>query len=289
MKRPYYLFFILLALTTSCSELEPSPSTLVVEGWIDYGENPIVQLTWSVPVSEEKISINDLNDYVEQWAKVTVSDGEQEVILMGVHTPKYFPPYIYTTTKIEGEIGKTYTLTVECKGVRAEAQTTILPPTEVKSFQVKPVNGADTLRELYAFIDMSDESQKYYKFYVRVGGSDFNYMSSYLGIASSNVLNDDGKMAVYNGKSNLKPDFTPYFNVGDTVSVKLARLTSKDYEFWRTYEELSALSNSPLFPIRKNLPSNITGGAGYWMGLGSSIYHLKIGENGVTPIGKENQ
>ncbi len=279
-----WIYLILtLALVTSCNnELEESPSVLVVEGWIDYGENPIVKLTWSVPISE-KIYTNDLSNYIEQWAKVTVSDGEKEVILMRLHTSKYVPPYIYTTTKMEGELGKTYTLKVECpNGTRAEAETTILPPTEITSFQSVPVATVDTLRRLYAFIDMSDNTPKYYKSYTRTEGNKLDYLSSYRGLVSSDILAADGKITLYNGKSNLQKEFTPYFCVGDTVAIKFSRLTQEGYNFWRAYENINDLSDNPLFPSKKNLPSNIKGGMGYWMGLGSSFYYLKIEKDKAT-------
>lgn len=54
-----------------------------------------------------------LQDIPIKWAKVTVSDGEQEEVLVGRKSDGIFPPYRYTGVSIRGEAGKKYFLKVE--------------------------------------------------------------------------------------------------------------------------------------------------------------------------------
>ena len=67
---------------------------IVVEGWIEDGGFPVVMVTTSVPVSSEYEKWDSLEDHLVRWAKVTVSDGENEVVLTGKMDRNYFPPYI---------------------------------------------------------------------------------------------------------------------------------------------------------------------------------------------------
>ena len=111
------LIIILLALITAagCSfpdmyDYEPQ---IVVEGWIEDGGYPVVIVTSTVPVTGDYRYWDEMQDHIIRWAKVTVSDGEKDVVLTGKMDNDYFPPYVYTTSRLKGESGKTYTLTVE--------------------------------------------------------------------------------------------------------------------------------------------------------------------------------
>ena len=67
---------------------------IVVEGWIEDGGFPVVIVTTSVPVSTDYKDWDTLMDHLVRWAKVSISDGEKEVILTGKMDTDYFPPYI---------------------------------------------------------------------------------------------------------------------------------------------------------------------------------------------------
>ena len=245
---------------------------LVVEGWIDSGGFPVVMLTRTVAVGSDYRPTSSLNDCVEQWARVAVSDGEREVVLIGHRDDDYFPPYVYTTTDMRGVAGRTYSLTVDCiDGTHAEASATIPHPVAIDSLTVEPVAVADTLRQVYAFFDNSAAAGGYYKLFTRVLGHEYGYLSACLGIASADMLQSDGRMAVSQGRQNMTSDFTPYFAVGDTVMVKLARVDSTAYAFWRDFDDMVTLSRNPFFPVTNNLHSNVRGGLGYWFGYGASF------------------
>lgn len=274
------LTVVLLALCCACTAAEEPAvaQEIVVEGWIDHGGFPMVTLTRSIPISNEYQPVDDLSKYMERWARVAISDGEREVVMIGKYTRDNFPPYIYTTSDMRGEAGKTYRLTVDCAdGTHAEAVTTIPEPVDIDSIRQEYVSGRDTLRQLYAFITDPHEDMRYYKVFVHVMGQDKGYMSAYLGITNSSLLADDGKIAVNQGRINLRNDFSPYFVVGDTVAVKLARIDETAYNFWRGFEDITALSRNPLFPATDNMPSNVTGALGYWFGYGSCVRQVVVG------------
>jgi len=66
----------------------------------------------------------------------------------------------------------------------------------------------------------------------------------------------------------------------DTVMVKFTAIDDDAYEFWRNFEDMADLSRNPLFPVVKNLHSNVSGALGYWFGYGSTFYLVKgIGIN----------
>ena len=138
---------LLLAALTGCEKdvLPPHKSILVVEGWIEDEGFPVVILTESLPVSQDYTSLDNISDYLVKWAKVTVSDGEQTEILIGKYEKGYFPPYVYTTSRIKGKAGRSYTLTVEYGDYYATAATTIPEPPTIDHISIKKCADADTL------------------------------------------------------------------------------------------------------------------------------------------------
>ena len=91
MKHPVFLISTVLLISTclSCDirwrdgDYVYNPE-IVVDGWIEEGEAANVILTQTVMVNpdSEQGEIR-LQDIPIRWAKVTVSDGEQEEVLVG--------------------------------------------------------------------------------------------------------------------------------------------------------------------------------------------------------------
>ena len=135
------LLLLLACLCVGCEETEVKqvPPQLVVEGWIDSGGFPIVKLTTTVPVSKQAQSTDSLDRFLVRWAKVTVSDGTREVVLTGMPNRDYFPPYIYTTSEMRGEVGKTYTLKVDYQDFHAHAVTTIPKPVALSRISAEKI------------------------------------------------------------------------------------------------------------------------------------------------------
>lgn len=280
-----FLLSISSVFITACGEHDEAnaPSELVVEGWIDAGEFPIVKVTRTLGLTYDGVDINDLSQYVDKWARVSISDGEREVVMMGRSSKSYYPPYVYTTTEMRGEQGKTYRLrVVGSDGTVAEGVTTIPSIAAIDSFSVQAVGGTldgdyddaphEARYQLYAYT----HERRRCKFFTRVVGRDKEYLSAYLGINDSSMIGADGRLMVNRGRTNLVKGFTQYFGENDTVLVKFSTVNDDAYTFWRDFEDMADLSRNPLFPVTKNLHSNMTGAKGYWFGYGSTFYVVPI-------------
>jgi hypothetical protein len=276
---PYYFLIISFVLLSACNVDYDSnePSQLVVEGWIDNGDFPMVFVTRSVPISDEYQDISELGQYLERWAKVTISDGEREEVMVGRLNSSYYPPFYYTTSYMRGEPGKTYRLHVESsKGLTADAETSITPETAViDSFWVTPVEGNDTLYQLHAHINLEASTAQYFKVFTQTNLNIYTTLSSMFGVFSRDMIGN-GDIIINKGRKNLDKDYISSFSINDTVQVKLAALSEAQYHFWRSFEDMISLSRNPLFPATDNMPSNVSTGMGCWFGYTSNHYYVPI-------------
>ena len=131
MKQHLLISLVLLAaLFTACnSQPIEQPESLIVEAWIDANGFPYVLIHKSYVLASAPDTITTLENIVENqlipFGKVTISDGETQAILTGRLDTMYLPPYTYTTIDIEGQVGRTYTITVTYNDLYATATTTI--------------------------------------------------------------------------------------------------------------------------------------------------------------------
>lgn len=274
----------------ACTNFNADDDTIVpkmiVEGWIENGGFPVVMLTRSLPVSSEYQQIDNLSDYIIRWAKVSISDGKNSYVLTGKFDKGYFPPYIYTTSRMRGEVGKTYTITVEFRDMYATASTRIPPPPDNCSFRVEKTSESDKLFQIKAhFVDVPTE-KNYYQFFTRVGTTSKQYLASYLGSVDDAVLNGETEMVVMKGHRLDEKDYSPYFTIDDTVSVKFAQVEETSYRIWDSYTKLLSLSSNMFLSTSSNIETNIIGGYGYWCGYGVITDHIVIKDSVslLTPI-----
>ena len=250
---------------------------LVVEGWIEEGGFPIVIVTQTIPLNGEYQDKASLADHIIQWATVSVSDGQDTVVLTGKVDKGYFPPFIYTTSKMRGERGKTYHLKVEYADFCATAVTRIPPPPAVEQFVVEPVPDLDTLYRVRALLNDPPAEKNYYQLFCRTGGHSRQFLAAYLGSIDDAILDGPAWLNISRGHQlGIIQQYTPYFFHGDTVSVKVAQITEEAYHFWDSYTKIVAEGNNLMWSSFKSLPSNITGGKGYWSGMGSVTGYFVI-------------
>lgn len=258
---------------------EDKRSELVVEGWIEDNRPPVVILSKTLTLSDKYQSLTDLKDYIVTWAKVSVSDGVDTVVLTGKYDPEYFPPYVYTTGRMFGRVGATYTLMVEYEDIYATAETRILPSPVMENMRVVRSEDSDSLYQIE--ITMRDESPEkdYYQVFTKTGTSSKQFFASYLGYFTDDVIIDGTFIPVFRGKSAMDEDYTPYFKENDSVSVKIAHIDNGAYEFWSTYSKNVNMGSSMFLTAISRVPSNISGALGYWCGMGSLRKNIVISEH----------
>ena len=275
------VFYLLIAsvIFASCTEdifVTPEPK-MIVEGWIDADGFPVVILTEAVVVDNSYRDYSDISNNIIKWAKVTVSDGENEVVLTGKPTNDYFPPYIYTTTRLRGVCGKKYKLTVEYKDYYAEAETIIPERLSLDSIAVTPCSDNDSLCYLSAYFLDSPNEKNYYKFFTMVEGCDSFYLSSNLAVFDdAQFSSNNACVTVYSGNTIFEEKERSYFNLGDRVLVKFAHIDSTAYAYWESYRDVVAFSRNFLMPYSRDLPSNVIGAHGYWFGYGSTEFMVEV-------------
>lgn len=282
MKRTLsYLSVFLLLLLTSCypsfrSNGEPR---IVVEGWIENGGFPVVILTSTIPVDDEFHDWQSVQDHIIRWARVSIYDGEQEYVLTGKVNKDYFPPYIYTTSKLRGEVGKTYSLKVKYDGKEVTSYTTIPEPAYFKRIEVeRSSNGKASIK---AFLEDQSPTEDYYKIFVMTQKKDSVYKSSFMGLFSDEILSEGENEIIVRGGENDgfgKSESSIYHECDDVVYVKLCTMEYEPFCYWQDHEEISLLSNNPLFPVNHPIRSNVSSGYGYWAGYGMAEYKVSVAD-----------
>ena len=142
-------------------------SKIVVEGWIEQGDVPQVILSRSMPVNAV-IDSTTILDYFIRSAKVTVTDGENEEVLSLKSDGGRVPPYVYSGSKITGEVGKSYSLKIEYLNKIIEAKTSIPKVVPIKSAEYRKVNASDTTGFVYLEFNDSELDKNYYQIETKV-------------------------------------------------------------------------------------------------------------------------
>jgi len=282
MRKLFAILSVTLLLTTACEKEDMLPNVqqaIVVEGWIENDDYPVVIVTKSLPVSKDFQNINKLEELLVRWAKVTVSDGTKSVVLTGRYDKMYYPPYVYTTSHLKGEIGKTYQLKVEYYDFLVTAVTTIPAPPVIDNYKVVKCADSDTLFQITACFKDNPREKNYYQFFTKVGTDTNHYIGSYLGSIDDNMISGAVEYPVYRGRTIKEYDsYTPYFSISEKVSVKFAQVDHASFRFWDAFTKSQSLNDNMFFSTSTSLPSNIHGGTGYWCGYGAINTHFVIAD-----------
>lgn len=267
---PLILFF---AIIFSCDGDIGSPESpqMVVEGWIEEGGHPTVILSTTIPIKEEYTSFDSVGKYLIRWGRVSVSDGENTVVLSGKYDEGYFPPFVYTSTAMRGVAGRTYTITADYRDFHATGVTSVPKSVPLDNVYSVPVGDNDTLRTVHAVFHVNPAMQRYFKLFTRSDMSEQQYFSSSMGILDAMTLSNPADVPVYRGmRVTNHENYESHFKVGDTVIVKLCTLDEQSYNYWKDWGNSEEFSANPLFGFFTNPRSNIHGGVGYWCGYGRS-------------------
>jgi hypothetical protein len=288
MNRGYYsiIVVVILALLTRCStepefKLKEYESRLVIDGWIEQGEFPRVILSNSASY----FSIVDstvIRNLVETKAKVTVSNGVQEEVLTLKRDNRYFPPYVYQGTELRGEVGMTYTLTIELRGEKYTAVTTIPQPPAFNELWFQTIEGKDSLGYIYGRLTDDPAIENYYRTFTQRKNKDQRYVPVYLSTVGDQSFN--GKPFIFSllrgpdSFTNVIDDL--YFKKGDTVNIKFCSIDRGHFDFWRTLERELYVVGNPFASSGNEILSNIDNGTalGVWGGYGVTYYTFVVKE-----------
>lgn len=253
---------------------------LVVEGWVYDGDYPkvIVSQVMNFDSNNPEAGL-PLKDIPVRWAKVTVSDGTNEEVLVGRVDNNYYPPFIYSGSEIMGTCGKTYTLKVEYSGETVTGNTYIPENVSIDDISYTESPECDTLFSVsISFRDSPGNGDKY-KVFVRALPDEKRFYSAFLGTFGDDTIGPDGagRVTVYRAYRNISDsDYTPYFKPGETVEVMLTKLPEDGFDFWVDYENEVTNGKNPMFPSTSDLRSNVTGGSGIWCGYGTDTRAITI-------------
>ena len=258
----------LCALTACTDEDLPAyEPELVVEGWIEDGGYPVVLLTETAPVTSVPQKAEDLQEHLLRWAVVRVSDGTDTVTLTGRYDKGYFPPYVYTTSRIQGRAHRTYTLSVEVDNRRACATTTVPAQPRVSDWSITPLPDCDTLFAVKATVDDPPGEKNYYQLFARTGGKSRQFLPSLMGSIDDDIMEGPTQVSIYRGNKLGDGRYTPYFRRGDTIAVRVAQVDAEAFRFWDDYSQLLTEGNNILLAPQQNVRGNVTGALGCWYGL----------------------
>lgn len=252
----------------------PGVPPLVVEGWIEEGMAPVVMVTRAVDLTADTASFDG---FVQRWARVSIFDNGKQYMLSG-HTDKnYMPPFIFTTSRLHGEVGHTYRLLVETDTDTVESTATLLPAPGLKKLVAIPENEDSTLFSIQAYVEGLDEGAGC-KLFARVENEDTRFYPTFLGTFLNSQYDSEKGWNVTRGvhSSYSDAEFSHFFSAGDRVAIRACSLQPSLYEFWNVYDANISLSQNLFFTFSGNCPSNIDGGLGYWAAYGMVQRAIRI-------------
>lgn len=282
-------------------ELPEFEQKMVVDGRIEVGMPPIVVLTRSqdlyAPTDFEALQSNFVKN-----ALVTVSNGSNSIVLeefcandlppealpfiaealgVDVTTLANFNFCAYSTfdTNWLGQVGETYGLTIESEGSTYTASTTIVQPPAIDSAYFK-LNGTLTAHG-FGWIVIDDNPSIYNTYFLQIRRihknsqglpADGRFLAAFGPVFDDvffNGLKFDygfGNRGSYNDP-DIANEFKGYFEIGDTVVVKLSSIDIPVFQFLRMKYTQDSNGGNP-FASPANAPSNVSGGAlGVWAGF----------------------
>lgn len=267
----------------SCEPRMDSPQftpQIVVEGYMEEGRSAVVSVSTSVFV-EDNVDSDDIyagNIPIYQ-AKVTLSDGENEEVLIGRRDDNYPLKFIYTGSMIRGETGKSYYLTVEYSGRTATAVTTIPDGVEFGNINVHRSSSDKDGYEYGINIGIrktNEEKQNYVLFARNI--EDGIFLPCFFGVFDDSIMGSpDASVAVYRPMSFIRKDsYKPLYKSNEHIILRLASVPRDAFDFWSSYNNEILNSDNPLYPNSSNLASNIAGGLGIWCGFSAVYQDIRI-------------
>lgn len=282
MKKYIPLSLLLLLFCFACenkldmNQLVYEPK-VVVEGYIENGKYPRVLLSVSASITGPLDTLSLLSHAIKS-AKVTVSDGIDKEVLLLQTNKNTIPPYEYVGTKLKGEVGKTYELTVEYQNKIITSTTYIPQPVELDDVWFVRNTPVDTIG--YIHVSFKNTSREYYQVATQTYEEKI-YTPCLFGNIDSRLYNSDEQVSMQINKGPIlypEKSYLTSFNINSSVKVRFSTQSGASYKFWNSYQNEVLNAQNPIYPANTSLASNVKGGIGIWCGLGSYEYDIVLAE-----------
>ncbi len=274
---------ILSCYLLSCEEIvSPSEKKAVIEGTFNSGGYPTILFSSSVVPGIDGL----LSEAVINWGRVTISDGEKEVVLTGYVDHNYLPPFRYTTIDMQGEPGKKYKITADFLDLHAESTVEMPYPVGIDSVSFA-LTEVDTLRATTLHFTSPSDTPAFFYLTLQQNVRGAHPNPCLMGTIRTDIPNYPYSIAVLkpkfkidiaenNMQSQIKKEYVPQLTIGEEWTVRLNRVEEKVYDFWKAYDNMILFSTSPFISTSESLPSNIEGGYGIWSPQGSALLSFKV-------------
>jgi hypothetical protein len=291
MRKGFWFLGMMLALV-SCEkdieiDLDDKAEALVVEATIENDRPPVVFLSRSLSFYSQ-VSPEILANSFVRGAEVWVSNGMRRHRLREDSVQNVFglTIYFYTndpsspSTAFLGALKSRYTLEINTGGQTYTAATSIPDITRrIDSVWWEPVEDPEDSNLAKLIIRATDPPGfgNYIRYYTKTNEGPF--LPGFNSVFDDQVI--DGTTYTFPvdkgfDKNTDIADYEPFFNRGDTVTVKVADIDKTTYDFWRTLEfSYQSVGNPFATPVK--VLGNISNGAlGYFGGYAAQYHRLVI-------------
>jgi hypothetical protein len=251
---------------------------LVVEGYIENGEYPMVSLYRSAPYFSTTTLDYLMDSIVIQDAKVfvTTSKGDKHELFLSLHPQA--PLFIcYTTRAFKGELNTSYSLQIDWNDKVYTSETEILNTFDLDSVGFVPNFGhtkIDSTASIRIWMTDNGQTGNYYQFKVKIHCRQFQdrlWISTIpAAFDNSPFFGQSFNYEIIRGSPStvFMPDMTEQelrrymrmnYRAGDTVYLKYGRLDYPSYTFWNSASGELTFGQNPFMsptPIISNIKCN---------------------------------
>lgn len=234
------IYLVALSVSMSaCMEVidlkhDNSEPVLIVNGHITNQTGPYhVKLSTTIDFNAKE------NSRVVENAIVKISDdlGEKEVL-------RHVGNGIYETSTLQGQIGRTYTLSVDYEGKNYSAQSTLLAVSVIDSLSYQK-------REDNYYVSIASSSPdvtgiNYYRWKVYKNGTLYDNIEDIL-------ISDDEYI-----EKSFEFEFDYSFDANDKVKIEMLSLNKSAYDYYTGFIEVVESDGGLFSPPPVNAPSNIS-------------------------------
>ncbi|MCA6365068.1 MAG: DUF4249 domain-containing protein [Bacteroidetes bacterium] len=262
-------------------DLPEVQSKIVVDGGIFTGEFAQVTLTNSAGYFDPVDSAS-LAGYLISNATVTLTDGTQTDTLRPTIDFTMPIPFVYRGSVIQGQVGRTYTLTVVANGQTVTAVTTIPQPVALDSLWFELDGGSDSLGFVWANLNEPAGLGNGYRWFAKRVGRDDRFLPPFGSAFFDKFI--DGQDFDFGYTRGMEPGSTApdddgpergRFRLGDTVVVRFCSIGPAEVEFFRSYESIVSNQGNP-FAAPGVVETNVQGGLGIFCGYSPTLDTLVL-------------